>query len=134
MNFKDFYRKWVLWGASGSVWGGFGKRNDHWRLPFWSHGVTLVGLGLPSGSLWGALGETLEGKKATMDAPRRVKGLFGGPTGLWQGPGVIFGVFLRSKTEHFEGSGQNLEILLAGPIESQYFGFSILNKKKDDFR
>ena len=43
-------------------------------------------------------------KKATMEAPRRVRGPFGGPKGLWRGPGVILGVVLGSKKVHFEGS------------------------------
>ena len=44
------------------------------------------------------------GKKATMEAPRRVRGPFGGPKGLWRGPGVILGVVWGSKKDHFEGS------------------------------
>ncbi len=87
-----------------SAWGGFWRRNGHGRRPFWLHGATLVGLGLPLGSLWGALGATLGAKKATREAARRVTGPFGSPKGLWEGPGVIFGVVLGSKKVHFEVS------------------------------
>ena len=63
-----------------------------------------MGLGLPLGSLLGALGATLGAKKATREAPRRGRGQFGGPIGLWQGPGLISGVLLGSKRGHFEVS------------------------------
>ena len=113
------------------AWGGFGRRNGHGRRPCWLHEATLVGLGLPFGSLWGALGVTLGAKKATMEAPRRVTGSFGDPTGLWKGPGVILGVVLGSKKDILRC--QNLEIQLAGPMESQYLGCSTLETKMDDF-
>ena len=94
----------MLWGALGSAWGGFGKRSGHWQRPFWRHRATLVGLGVPLGCLWGALGATLGAKKATREAPKRVTGPFGGPKGLWKGPGVILGMFWGSKKGHFEVS------------------------------
>ena len=63
-----------------------------------------MGLGLPLGCLWGALGATLGGKKATRETPRRVTGSFGDPKGAWKGLGVILGVVLVSKKGHFEVS------------------------------
>ena len=63
-----------------------------------------MGLGLPLGCLWDALGATLGAKKATREAPRRVTGPFGNPKGVWEGPGVIFGIVLGSKKGHSEVS------------------------------
>ena len=94
----------MLRGDLGSSWGGFGKRNGHGRRPSWVNGATLVGLGLPLVSLRGALWATLGTKKVTMEAPRRVRGLFGAPIGFWQGLGLILGVLLGSKKGHFKGS------------------------------
>ena len=87
----------VPWGARGAalvgemVTGGdnFGAMGQLWWV---------------LGCLWGALGATLGAKKATREAPRRVTGPFGGPKGLWEGPGVILGVVLGSKKIHFEVS------------------------------
>ena len=50
------------------------------------------------------LGATLGGKKATMEARRRVRGPFGGPKGLRRVPADILGVVWGSKRFHFEGS------------------------------
>ena len=90
-----------------------------------------MGLGLPLGCLWGALGATLGTKKATKEAPRRVTEPFGDPTGLWKSPGVILEVVLGSKKGHFEVSKP--QVLLVGRMKSQYFGFSTLDTKMDDF-
>ena len=67
----------------------------------WGHfGGSWAAFGVPLGCSWGDSG----GKKATREAPRRVTGPFGGPKGLWKGPGVILGVVLVSKKVHFEVS------------------------------
>ena len=78
--------KWPLEATTVAPWGHFG---GSWGA-----------FGVPLGCSWGDFGA----KKATMDAPRRVRGLFGGPISLWQGPGLILGVLLGTKKGHFEGS------------------------------
>ena len=85
------------WGALGAALGGeMATGGDHCGA--------MGSLWWVLGCLWGALGATLGAKKATREAPRRVTGPFGGPKGLWEGPGVILGVVLGSKKGHFEVS------------------------------
>ena len=105
--------KFIIWdrnlrfgwkaGALGSAWGDVGKRNGHWRRPFWRHGVAVVGLGLFSGSLWAAPGATLGAKKTTRGAPRRVTGAFGGPRSLWKGPGLVLRVVFEAEKTILKG-------------------------------
>ena len=82
---------------------------------FWRHGVTLVGLGLPLGFLWGPLGTTLGVKKATIEAQDGSQGHLG----VEKASGrvlVLFGMSTHQRVlapwGHFGGSWAAFGVLL----------------------